>query len=72
VDALRGGDWKTANSIHCRLGQAIPGTMCPREIRGPSSKVSTQVDRLFVDYCHGEHEFGPKLVDQFCQLLQIS
>ena len=61
-----------ANSIHCRIGQAIPGTVCPSEIKGLVAETDTKVSALFVGFCRSRADVSPKLVDQFCQLLQIS
>jgi hypothetical protein len=56
-----------ASSIQVRLGQGVRGVKCPHDIDGPIARVSTAVDRIFVE----EHmrKRNPKAVELLCSLL---
>jgi hypothetical protein len=40
-------DWQTAARLQCRLGRALPGKTCPRQIDGPVARRGARLNRLF-------------------------
>ena len=42
-------DLGTASDVQFRLGQAIPGHVCPHEIDGPVAKKQVELDQTFVE-----------------------
>jgi hypothetical protein len=53
MTAINSTDWKVKNSIHCRLSQAIVGTMCPSNIDERSCKLDSTVTKLYLDFVRG-------------------
>lgn len=43
--------WQQLAKVQVRLGQGIPGAVCPHDIEGLTPRVHRRLDRLFVRFC---------------------
>lgn len=59
---------KNFSDIHCRMAQAIKGSVCPHDISGPNAYYTAQLDSLYVNTA--EDAITDALVDQFCLLME--
>lgn len=46
--ALQCTDFQVVASIQCRLGQGIPGMVCPQDTEGPVARANALMDEAFV------------------------
>lgn len=63
------GDWRVANSIQCRLSQAIPGAQCPEDIEGPVSEKTAKLNRIFATAYRHDQLTNPHVADMLFTLM---
>jgi len=64
------GDAKTTNAVQCRLGQAIPGTVCPHTIVGAVAEKHSWLDSIFVEAYRRRHLQKPWMARMIFELMK--